>query len=79
MLYRKIDNHRCTAAYNAHRGAIIAMYADGFEDIVDFRHPCNSEKEAIEYFRQNGWETYDPNAELKAQGFVFRDGCYRKG
>jgi hypothetical protein len=78
QMFRKIDNHKQTASFNAKKLEIVVMYDDGFEDILDYRTACANEDEARAYFDRNGFEEYDPNAELKAQGFVFKNGIYQK-
>lgn len=73
-LYREIKNHKRTASF--HKGEVTIMCDDGWEEILDCRFSC-SQAEAEAFFA-NGWEAYDPNAELKARGFMFINGTYQK-
>jgi hypothetical protein len=57
---------------------VVVECSDGFEDIIDHHADFGSYAEANTYLVAKGFETYDPNAELKAAGFVFINGCYRR-
>ena len=72
-MLRKIDNHKFTAAIN--KGLLVIMYDEGWEDLVDSRTQFASDDEALAYLGQ-GWEEFDPNAELKAKGLKWNGYCY---
>jgi hypothetical protein len=53
------------------------MCDDGWEDILDCRITFAND-EAAKTFLAHEWEEYDPNAELKAAGFVWNGYYYEK-
>lgn len=74
-MYRMIANHKRTAS--VHKSVATLMCDDGWEEIIDCTMNFNSDEEAIAWLLNNGWEEYDPNSSLKAQGYIFINGCYR--
>ena len=74
IMYRQISNTKRTASY--HKGFVTICCDDGWETILDCRFSA-TQTEADTFFT-NGWEAYDPNAELKAKGFIFINGTYQK-
>lgn len=74
-MYRQIDNHKRTATIA--KGTITIMCDDGWETILDCRIPLGSDAEAKAWLAV-GWEEFDPNADLKAAGFVWNGYCYAK-
>ena len=75
-MFRKIDNHKKTASIGRDL-RVRVMTDDGFEDILDFHFDVASEAEGVSRLLEMGFEEYDPNAHLKAQGMVFINGTYR--
>lgn len=76
-MFRRIGDHKHTAAVSK-CGLVTAVYDDGWENILSFRMQHATEAEGIAYLLESGWEEYDPNAELKAQGFVWNGANYVK-
>jgi hypothetical protein len=80
-MFRQITNHKRTAtvAFVRRMNAIMVtvMCDDGFEEILDHQYEVATEAEGIANLIAAGYEEYDPNAELKAKGMVFINGCYR--
>lgn len=76
-MFRKIDNHKQTASVNKN-GLVVAMFDDGWEDLVDFKMECGSEEKGRAFLIGRGYEGYDPNAALKAAGLVWNGSCYAK-
>lgn len=72
-MYRKITNHKYTATVT--RGVLTKMFDDGWEDLLDSRQTFSSDAEAIAWLGSE-WEEFDPNADLKAKGFVWDGCCY---
>jgi hypothetical protein len=77
-MYRNATNHKQTASINPKTNEIIVMYDTGCDDILDYRLPCASKEDAELHLKACNFEEYDPNASLKAAGFVFSNGIYRK-
>ncbi len=81
-MYRKIEDHKSTAAVgqdrNTKKWMVTAMYDDGWENILDYRMEVASEAEGIAHLIASGFEEYDPNAKLKAGGFVWNGYYYEK-
>ncbi len=75
-MWKKITDPKRTAS--VYKGIITMMYDDGWEDILDCRFSCESDAAAIEHLKSTGWVEYDPNAELKAAGFVWNGSNYVK-
>ena len=76
-MFRKIENHKITAAIANNGKRVTVMCDDGWEDIIDHIRDIENEQEGRDYLAACGFEEYDPNAHLKAQGMVFINGCYR--
>lgn len=72
-MYRQITNHKRTASYS--KGTVTVMCDDGWETMIDCRFTA-TQAEAEAFFAA-GWEAYDPNADLKAKGYVFINGTYQ--
>lgn len=53
------------------------MCDDGWEEILDCRMSASSNEEALQILAANGFVEFDPNAALKAKGFVFINGTYQ--
>lgn len=75
-MFRKITDHKTTASVGRDM-RVRVMYDDGWEDILSFHFDVKSEEEGVARLIEMGFEEYDPNAHLKAQGMVFINGCYR--
>ena len=73
-MYRKIDDHKRTATI--HNGIVTMMYDDGWENLLDCKHSFPTNKEASAWLIAGGWEEFDPNADLKAKGFVWNGSYY---
>lgn len=77
-MFRQADNHRRTASIRKDN-SVIVMCDDGWEEIVDYHtSPFAGEAEARAYLVGCGFEEFDPNADLKAKGFVWNGFCYAK-
>ena len=74
-MFRRIDNHKRTAAVTGN--TVTIMFDDGWETLLDCRQTFASQAEAKAWLA-DGWEEFDPNAELKAKGFVWNGHCYAK-
>lgn len=75
-MFRKINDQKYTASIGRDF-RVRVMYDDGFEDILSHHFDVGSETEGSARLIEMGFEEYDPNAELKAKGMVFINGCYR--
>lgn len=75
-MFRMISNHKKTASVGRDL-RVRVMTDDGFEDILDYHFDVSSEAEGVRRLLDMGFEEYDPNASLKAQGMVFINGTYR--
>ncbi len=75
-MYRKIDDHKRTAT--TYEGTVTVMFDDGWENLLDYRRTFANDGEAAAWLVADGWEEFDPNAELKAKGFVWNGSCYAK-
>lgn len=74
-MYRKPADPKRTAAV-APNGTVTVSYDTGWETLVDCRLTFASAEAAKAHLIADGWEEYDPNAALKAQGFVWNGYCY---
>ena len=75
-MFRQIVNHKRTAQVGRDN-RVRVMCDDGWEDILDHHFDVANEAEGTARLIDMGFEEYDPNARLKAQGMVFINGCYR--
>lgn len=75
-MFRQIDNHKRTAAIGTDN-RVRVFIDDGWEDILDHHFDVVDEAEGRERLTAMGFEEFDPNAHLKAQGMVFINGTYR--
>lgn len=75
-MYRKITDHKWTASIGRDL-RVRVMGDDGWEEILDHHFDVASEQEGHDRLIAMGFEEYDPNADLKAKGMVFLNGCYR--
>ncbi len=72
-MFHQINNTKRTASYA--KGFVTVMCDDGWEEILDCRFTAT--KAEADAFFADGWVSYDPNADLKARGFVFINGTYQ--
>jgi hypothetical protein len=72
-MFRQIDNHKRTATIA--KGLLTVWGDDGWENLLDSRTQFASDAEAKQWLGE-GWEEYDPNADLKARGFVWNGYSY---
>lgn len=77
-MFRKIDNHKYTAAISTKGNLVTVIYDDGWENLVDTKIDIKNEAEGRKLLIDRGYEEYDPNAELKAQGYVWNGYMYAK-
>lgn len=75
-MYRKIDDHKRTATI--HNGVVTMMCDDGWDNLLDCRMTFVNDIAAAAWLAEGGWEVFDPNADLKAKGFVWNGYCYVK-
>lgn len=74
-MFRKSDDHKRTASLSK-TGLVTVMFDDGWEDLLDYRRQFESESMGRAYLLATGFEEYDPNAALKAAGFVWNGYNY---
>lgn len=72
-MYRK-DKYTASITNTAE---VIVMYDDGWENILAEKRQFSSQADATAWLEGRGFQSYDPNASLKAAGMVFINGCYR--
>lgn len=75
-MYRKINDHKRTATVAG--GVLTMMYDDGWDNMLDCRRVFPGDDAAVAWLEADGWELFDPNAELKAKGFVWNGMFYAK-
>lgn len=80
-MFRQINNTKRTAFVGQDRNTkawkVTVMCDDGWDNILDYHMEVANEAAGIAHLITSGFEEYDPNAHLKAQGMVFINGCYR--
>lgn len=74
-MFRKTSNHKSTASISRDN-TVTVMCDDGWDTIVDYRADFASYAEAAAHLTSRGYEEYDPNADLKAKGFVWNGYIY---
>jgi len=78
-MFRMVNNHKRTATVVENE--ITCMSDDGFDEILDCRFGVGAnEDDAASWLLANGYEEFDPAADLKAKGFVWNPnhGTYEK-
>ncbi len=71
-MWRKTEDPKRTATVQG--GVLTMMYDDGWDNLLDCRRVFPSGTDAAAWLAADGWEEFDPNADLKAKGFVW-NGC----
>jgi hypothetical protein len=75
-MWKKIGNAKRTATI--HGGVVTMMFDDGWENLLDCRRTFSNDIAAATWLQMDDWEEFDPNADLKAKGFVWNGHCYAK-
>lgn len=73
-MFRKIDNSKYTAHISTKGDLVTISYDDGWENLISSRITVANEAAGRALLLARGYEEFDPNADLKAAGFVW-DGC----
>jgi hypothetical protein len=75
-MWRKIGDAKRTATI--HNGVVTVMFDDGWENLLDCRQTFSNDIAAATWLQMGDWEESDPNADLKAKGFVWNGHYYAK-